>query len=62
VAADRWDQIDFKGGNRWIQLSSDATDKSVTISHSTPGQVDASKTVIGFKPLTEEEFLAIPKE
>ncbi len=62
VAADRWDQFDLKGGNRWIHLNSNNQNKTITISHSTPGAVDNNRTVVGFKPLTTDEVAQLPTE
>ena len=62
VAADRWDQFDLRGGNRWIHLNSNNQDKTITISHSTPGAVDNNRTVVGFKPLTTDEVEQLPAE
>lgn len=62
VAADRWDQVNIKGGNHWIRLTSDANNKDLTIAHSGPGSVDNDRTVISFKPLTADEVAALPED
>lgn len=48
---EQWDRLTLEGGNRWIQLNSNTADKIITISHSEPGAIDESKTVVGFKKI-----------
>jgi hypothetical protein len=48
-AAEEWDTLNLKGGNRWINLTTNTTDKTVTISHSSPGTIDDNKSIISFE-------------
>lgn len=53
-----WDELTLTPSNRWIQLSGDPVNKSITIGHSIPGATDDSKTVVG---LSRVEESAIPE-
>ena len=44
---ERWDQLGISGGNRWINLQSNPINKTISIFHTTPGEADDSKKVIG---------------
>ncbi len=48
-----WDELNIKPSNRWIQLDTDQNTKTIAIGHSTPGEKDDSKTVIGFSKIAE---------
>ena len=50
-----WDELNISPANRWIQLNTDPTTKTITIGHSTPGAEDTSKKVIGFSRVEEDE-------
>lgn len=53
-----WDELNMAPSNRWIQLNGEPLTKTITIGHSTPGEKDDEKTVIGFSKIAEEDIPA----
>lgn len=51
-----WDELTVTPLNRWIQLNGNPDEKILSIGHSTPGEKDESKTVIGFAKIREEDI------
>lgn len=51
-----WDELNITPANRWIQLDGNVGTKTITIGHSTPGEKDDAKTVIGFAKIAQEEL------
>ena len=51
-----WDELNIAPSNRWIQLNGEPLTKTVTIGHSTPGEKDDDKTVIGFSKIAVEDI------
>ena len=49
-----WDELNIAPSNRWIQLGGNPATKTLTIGHSTPGEKDDNKTVIGFSKVAEK--------
>lgn len=51
-----WDELNLAPANRWIQLNGNEGTKTVTIGHSTPGEKDDTKTVVGLSRILASEI------
>lgn len=53
---EEWDQLTYQSGNQWISLASNAQDKTITFSHSKPGNPSDTLVLTGLSVAPQEEI------